>query len=679
MPSALEEREVKLFVGQIPRSWGEAELEPVFAEFGAVNEIYVLRDKNTGRSKGAAFVKFSAQGEADACIDALHAKRCLEDCKPLQISYADGEQQRLENKLFVGGLPYTATEDDVLSIFSPFGTIKEIIMLRQPNGASKGAAFVKYESRSCANAAIAQLDGTAMKNTTLRVSDADHKKKRGTEPPWRMGMGMGVGMNGMGMGVGGLAMGMSGMGISMGGMGMGMGSMGMGGMGGMGMAPPFMGMGGMGSSMGAGGSVNYPVTGGAAGDVKLFVGQLSPQASRQGLLGIFGWFGAVKEIHLLPNHTAGAKGSAFVKYHTHAEAQAAVQAVHGMEVPGNGGPLVVRFADPSKRGSGQAGQEHGGHVEDEGGGGSTSTGLGGNGAWGNSNSGDGIEGGNIWGSGGSAVGWHIPTAPTTTSSSTTTSSTTTTSTTTPPSSFSSSVPPPQSHFKLFVGQVSLIATEFDLACLLEQAALGPVLEAVILRRPNGSSKGAAFVKFGQAVHADRAIACLHQKFVMPGAVRPMNVSYAPNGGGRRAPGEGAVCPPTMGQSHASGGLHTRGQHPQHQQHQQHAQHLQHPQADGIKLFVGGLPSAATEADLWAIFSPFGELREVFIIRRPDGGSKGAAFVKYAEEAAADAAVQAMNDILTLPGSRRALAVRHANATQAPSGAAHGAQPMLAQC
>jgi hypothetical protein len=48
------------------------------------------------------------------------------------------------------------------------------------------------------------------------------------------------------------------------------------------------------------------------------------------------------------------------------------------------------------------------------------------------------------------------------------------------------------------------------------------------------------------------------------------------------------------------------------------------------------------------------------MRRPDGKSKGAAFVKYAASAAADGAVRALNGFLQVPGSSRALVVRQAS-------------------
>ncbi|KAH9383431.1 hypothetical protein HPB48_024782 [Haemaphysalis longicornis] len=43
---------IKMFVGQIPRSWDEGDLKKMFEDFGPVYQINVLRDKATGTSRG---------------------------------------------------------------------------------------------------------------------------------------------------------------------------------------------------------------------------------------------------------------------------------------------------------------------------------------------------------------------------------------------------------------------------------------------------------------------------------------------------------------------------------------------------------------------------------------------------------------------------------------------------
>jgi RNA recognition motif-containing protein len=58
-----------------------------------------------------------------------------------------------------------------------------------------------------------------------------------------------------------------------------------------------------------------------------------------------------------------------------------------------------------------------------------------------------------------------------------------------------------------------------------------------------------------------------------------------------------------------------------------------------------LPKTIDEEDLHNMFAPYGELREVHIIRGPEGSSKGCAFVKFVDREAAMVAIEDMNELI----------------------------------
>jgi RNA recognition motif-containing protein len=62
----------KLFVGGIPFSMTEDELNELFAAFGTVESAVIINDKFSGRSKGFGFVEMSSDDEARAAIKSLH-------------------------------------------------------------------------------------------------------------------------------------------------------------------------------------------------------------------------------------------------------------------------------------------------------------------------------------------------------------------------------------------------------------------------------------------------------------------------------------------------------------------------------------------------------------------------------------------------------------------------------
>ena len=64
----------KLYVGNLSYDADQASLEAMFSEFGTVESVSIITDRDTGRSKGFGFVEMSSDSEAQAAIDALDGK-----------------------------------------------------------------------------------------------------------------------------------------------------------------------------------------------------------------------------------------------------------------------------------------------------------------------------------------------------------------------------------------------------------------------------------------------------------------------------------------------------------------------------------------------------------------------------------------------------------------------------
>jgi CUG-BP- and ETR3-like factor len=174
------ESKAKLFVGQIPLEILEDELQTYFSPFGALKEVSIIRDPLSGLSRGCAFVTFVDKSAADAAVEALHNVVHLPSSpNPLQVRFAETPLDR-ENKVFVGMLPKTFTEHDLSSMFSVFGDLKEIHIIRSQDGSPKGCAFVKYFNKDAAAAAIAALNETIPQGASrpIVVKFADTKKTR---------------------------------------------------------------------------------------------------------------------------------------------------------------------------------------------------------------------------------------------------------------------------------------------------------------------------------------------------------------------------------------------------------------------------------------------------------------------------------------------------------------------
>jgi len=101
-PAGKEEdkKEHKLYVGMLSRKSVEDDVRKIFEPYGDVLEVFVMRDKDTGASKGCGFVKFPTRDEALRAINALHGrKRDKDSPAQLQVRFAQTKQEKLfQNK-----------------------------------------------------------------------------------------------------------------------------------------------------------------------------------------------------------------------------------------------------------------------------------------------------------------------------------------------------------------------------------------------------------------------------------------------------------------------------------------------------------------------------------------------------------------------------------------------------
>lgn len=82
-------------------------------------------------------------------------------------------------KIFIGNLPPDASEEDVRSLFSEFGTVRSINLVTDLfSGKCRGFGFVEMEGHE-ARAAIAALDGNMYSGKLLKVKFEDTSKNKG--------------------------------------------------------------------------------------------------------------------------------------------------------------------------------------------------------------------------------------------------------------------------------------------------------------------------------------------------------------------------------------------------------------------------------------------------------------------------------------------------------------------
>jgi RNA recognition motif-containing protein len=103
-------------------------------------------------------------------------------------------------KLYVGNLPFTATQADLDELFAQVGTVESVnIITDKFSGESRGFGFVEMSTDEEAQAAVEKLDGQDLKGRSLKVNEARPLADR----PNRGGGGGGGGGGGFSRGGGG--------------------------------------------------------------------------------------------------------------------------------------------------------------------------------------------------------------------------------------------------------------------------------------------------------------------------------------------------------------------------------------------------------------------------------------------------------------------------------------------
>ena len=81
--------------------------------------------------------------------------------------------------IYVGNLPKTTTEDAVRKVFEEYGEVSEVKLIKDKySGELRGFGFVEMPSKSDAQKAIQEVDGTELEGHTLIVNEARPRKDR---------------------------------------------------------------------------------------------------------------------------------------------------------------------------------------------------------------------------------------------------------------------------------------------------------------------------------------------------------------------------------------------------------------------------------------------------------------------------------------------------------------------
>jgi RNA recognition motif-containing protein len=108
---------------------------------------------------------------------------CSESCVDQVLRVKDNNvfqrEENMSSKIYVGGLPYSTTDDQLQEIFSAHGAVESARVITDKfSGRSRGFGFVEMSSSDEAQKAIQALNGSDLGGRTLTVNEARPQERR---------------------------------------------------------------------------------------------------------------------------------------------------------------------------------------------------------------------------------------------------------------------------------------------------------------------------------------------------------------------------------------------------------------------------------------------------------------------------------------------------------------------
>lgn len=86
----------------------------------------------------------------------------------------------MENKLYVGNLPFSTTEEELRTMFTQAGNVVSVSLIKdRDTGRSRGFAFVEFATQAEAEKAVSLFNNTPLENRNLKVNLARPKEDSG--------------------------------------------------------------------------------------------------------------------------------------------------------------------------------------------------------------------------------------------------------------------------------------------------------------------------------------------------------------------------------------------------------------------------------------------------------------------------------------------------------------------
>lgn len=161
-----------LYIRGLSAQTTDKDLVNLCQKFGTIISTKAILDKATNRCKGYGFVDFESPTSALAAVNELQGQG-------IQAQMARQAEQDPTN-LYIANLPHHVKENDLETMFSPYGQVISTRILRDPSQQSRGVGFARMESRDRCEQIISLFNARALPGSSqaLVVKFADGSGSR---------------------------------------------------------------------------------------------------------------------------------------------------------------------------------------------------------------------------------------------------------------------------------------------------------------------------------------------------------------------------------------------------------------------------------------------------------------------------------------------------------------------
>lgn len=173
----------KLYIGNLSFKTTEGQLVDLFSSVGEVADVKIVKDKETSKSRGFAFVEMADDEKNLQVISEFDGREFMERAISVKEAIEPERKSTHESvytggkKLYVGNLSYNLSSSELTEVFNVVGKVKSVkIVTDRETGKSNGYGFVEMETPESAKEAVEKLNNKDVGGRNINVNSVRDKK-----------------------------------------------------------------------------------------------------------------------------------------------------------------------------------------------------------------------------------------------------------------------------------------------------------------------------------------------------------------------------------------------------------------------------------------------------------------------------------------------------------------------